>query len=128
MHLFCCRLHKYTNVLGEETEMMDVQEEMETIESEEIVVQPEIGAQEVEIVTERPASPEEILPDIKSNSKATVPPLRPLTIAPKPPKVPVQFKPVSGQQLLLVQGKYINIQLQFVQILFFVKVRGPVKQ
>lgn len=75
---------------------------METVETEEVVVQPEIGAQEVEIITERTSSPDEILPDIKT--KATVPPLRPLTIAPKPAKVPIQLKPVSGQQLLLLQG------------------------
>lgn len=34
----------------------------------------------------------------------TIPPLRPLTIAPKPAKLPVSFKPVAGQQLLLLQG------------------------
>lgn len=89
-------------VLDAETEILEVHEEIEAMDSEEVVVQPEIGAQEVEIVTERAASPEEILPDIKA--KATVPPLRPLTIAPKPTKVPIQLKPVSGQQLLLVQG------------------------
>ncbi|XP_031353703.1 protein lin-54 homolog isoform X3 [Photinus pyralis] len=65
------------------------------------VLQPEIGAQEVEIETEQsPQSPEEILPDIKIK---TVPPLRPLTIAPKPPKVPIAIKS-GGQQLLLLQG------------------------
>lgn len=82
---------------------MEVEEETPEMESEEIVVQPEIGAQEIEIETERSQSPEEILPDIKP--KPTVPPLRPLTIAPKPTKVPITLKPVAGQQLLLVQGK-----------------------
>ncbi|KAK5641328.1 hypothetical protein RI129_009875 [Pyrocoelia pectoralis] len=65
------------------------------------VLEPEIGAQEVEIETEQsPHSPEEILPDIKIK---TVPPLRPLTIAPKPSKVPITIK-AGGQQLLLLQG------------------------
>lgn len=76
-------------------------------DAEEIIVQPELGAQEVEIETERAQSPEEILPDIKNN-KPSVPPLRPLTIAPKPAKVPIAaLKPVTGQQLLLVQGKIV---------------------
>lgn len=79
--------------------------EMENEEHVE-VVETELGAHEVEIETERPHSPEEILPDIKI--KPNVPPLRPLTIAPKPAKVPIALKPSSGQQLLLVQGMFIQ--------------------
>ncbi|KAF2899459.1 hypothetical protein ILUMI_06720 [Ignelater luminosus] len=75
---------------------------METQEVQSEVVQPEIGAQEVEIETERTQSPEEILPDVKT--RTNVPPLRPLTIAPKPTKVPITLKSAGGQQLLVLQG------------------------
>lgn len=72
---------------------------------EEEIVETEIGAEEVEIETERQPSPEEILPDIKG--KSIVPPLRPLTIAPKPTKI--TLKPLqSGQQLLFVQGQNLT--------------------
>ncbi|KAK4874214.1 hypothetical protein RN001_013574 [Aquatica leii] len=92
------------DVEGEE-QLLEIQEEIETE-----VVEPEIGAQEVEIETERCQSPEEILPDMKTK---TVPPLRPLTIAPKPTKVPITLK-AGGQQLLLLQGGTAGQSLKIV--------------
>ncbi|XP_065158164.1 protein lin-54 homolog isoform X2 [Atheta coriaria] len=44
----------------------------------------------------------------------TIPPLRPLTIAPKPAKLPVSFKPVAGQQLLLLQGSGAGSQIKLI--------------
>lgn len=76
------------------------------------VMESEIGAQEIEIETERIPSPEEILPDVKT--KTSIPPLRPLTIAPKPAKVPIAMKPLPGQQLLLLQGTGSNQALKLV--------------
>ncbi|KAJ8932690.1 hypothetical protein NQ318_000606 [Aromia moschata] len=82
-----------------------VVESQEVVEHEEEVETEEITAEEMEVETEQHAnSPDEILPDVKATKTTTVPPLRPLTIAPKPTKVPLAVKPVSGQQLLLLQG------------------------
>ncbi|KAF5287497.1 hypothetical protein FQA39_LY04125 [Lamprigera yunnana] len=87
-----------------EDHLLEIQDEVE-------VSTPEIGAQEVEIETERCQSPEEILPEVKTKS---VPPLRPLTIAPKPAKVPIALKTSgngSGQPIKLVttQGQGLNV-------------------
>lgn len=41
----------------------------------------------------------------ETKSRTAIPPLQPLSIAPKPTKnVPIAIKPVTTQQLLLVQG------------------------
>ncbi|KAF5277210.1 hypothetical protein FQR65_LT03916 [Abscondita terminalis] len=101
---FSHHLQMSPDVDGEE-QLLEIQEEVETE-----VVEPEIGAQEVEIETERCQSPEEILPDMKIK---TVPPLRPLTIAPKPTKVPIALK-AGGQQLLLLQGGTAGQPLKIV--------------
>lgn len=73
----------------------------EVIEHEEEIETEVIGSDEMEIEVE--TANEEILPDVKPRAN-TIPPLRPLTIAPKPAKIPVAVKPVTGQQLFLLQG------------------------
>lgn len=59
--------------------------------------------------------------DIVNETKpkpSSLPPLRPLTIAPKPAKIPLTVKPTSGQQLFLVQGYLIciNVLISYVKI------------
>lgn len=64
------------------------------------MVQSEFGTEEIEIET---ITAEEVVAEAKP--KTTLPPLQPLSIAPKPAKnVPIAIKPVTTQQLLLVQG------------------------
>nr|XP_974962.1 PREDICTED: protein lin-54 homolog isoform X1 [Tribolium castaneum] len=113
--------------LAELSQELHLSNDMETDEPEVIietveetgqvdadVMQSEIGAQEIEIETERAPSPEEILPDVKIKT-STIPPLRPLTIAPKPAKaVPIAMKPAPGQQLLLLQGTGGNQAIKLV--------------
>lgn len=96
---------------------MDGQEEIE--HEEEVVVQTELGAEEIEIETETaedgtvavttPSGTMTLSTMVEESNKrcgSAVPPLRPLTIAPKPQKIPVTaVKPLAGQQLLLLQGK-----------------------
>lgn len=99
--------------LSQEFQLTDSMESEESLENDEIIieqsgnmdieeeiVETDIGAEEIEVETERGASPDEILPDLKT--KNTLPPLRPLTIAPKPTKVPIIFKPVTGGQQILI--------------------------
>lgn len=75
-------------------------------------VQADIGAQEVEIESELPQIIEEPTEIIPKTTKTNMPPLRPLTIAPKPPKtIPIQLKPSSGTQLLVLQGNGQPIKL-----------------
>ncbi|XP_044252971.1 protein lin-54 homolog isoform X2 [Tribolium madens] len=97
-----------------ETDEVIIETVEETVQVDTDVMQSEIGAQEIEIETERAPSPEEILPDVKIKT-STIPPLRPLTIAPKPTKaVPIAMKPAPGQQLLLLQGAGGNQAIKLV--------------
>ncbi|XP_019881371.1 protein lin-54 homolog isoform X2 [Aethina tumida] len=104
------------SLVSESEVVVDAQEEIE--HEEEVVVQTELGAEEIEIETETaedgtvavttPSGTMTLSTMVEESNKrsgSAVPPLRPLTIAPKPQKIPVTaVKPLAGQQLLLLQG------------------------